>query len=88
MYSIQICINHKKKELVDGDKDQVGVLRKDQELSFVWWGGFTDSMQHPIKLDASGYKYVDQWVRLENGEYLLGSYKNGYASAYLPFRVI
>lgn len=88
MYSIQIRINHRKKELVQGEPERVGVLRKDGEISFVWWDGFTDSIHHPVKLAASGYKYVDQWVLMKPGQYLLGSYKNGYARAFVPFRVL
>ena len=100
MYSIKIRINHLKKELVHTTKECVGVRLKTGHVTYKHWRGFTLNMDQPIKLVVEGFTLEEdwdprstngkmpRWHELKEGEYLLGSWSNGFVYTVLPFRII
>ena len=100
MYSIRIKQNQGKKVLTQDTKETVGVLRKNGELRYVQWGGFTLEMAHPVKLYVHQFTNDDEWnprrsgskmpvyIELKPGEFLVGSWSKGIVYAVLPFRIV
>jgi len=89
MYSIQININKRKLEF-DGAQpgQQVGVLRKDGELSFRPFAGFVEICRYPIKISVTGYCENGTWTRLPEGSIILGCWHNERVYAVIPFKVL
>ena len=100
MYSIRIRTNHRLDEYSHGDKANVGVLLKSGKVRFYKWRGFTLDMVHPVKLQVEAFTIesawdprsknskMPKWSELNEGEYLLGSWSNGFVYTVLPFRII
>ena len=100
MYSIRIRTNHRLDEYSHGDKANVGVLLKSGKVRFYKWRGFTLDIVHPVKLQVEAFtnetdwdpmnkhSKMPTWRELKPGEYLLGSWNNGFVFTVLPFRVL
>ncbi len=82
------------------DKTSLGVRLKSGRVRFYHWRGFTLEVNQPVKLVVeaftiesawdprkSGSKMPD-WEVLKDGEYLLGSWANGFDYTALPFRIV
>jgi hypothetical protein len=91
---------HKGTILNHDSKGAVGVLLKNGDLRFVYWGGFTLEMHHPVKLFVHQYSRENEWnprssgskmpvyTELKPGEFLVGSWSNDYVYAMLPFLIV
>ena len=100
MYSIRLRTNHRLDEYVQGDSAHIGVRRKNGEIRFYSWGGFTLDMKQPVKLKVDSFTLEDnwdprrveskmpKWDELAEGEFLLGSFSDGQVFTFLPFRIV
>ena len=74
--------------------------RRNGEITYRPWGGFTLDMVRPVKLVVESFTNEDewnprqprsrmpQWTELKDDEYLLGSYSDGHVYTVLPFRIV
>jgi len=100
MYSIRLRINYRLKEYCQGDHAHIGVRLRNGNIRFYPWGGFTLEVVRPVKLKVDSFTLEEaweprregskmpQWSELKEGEYLLGSYCDGFVYTVLPFRVV
>ena len=100
MYSIRLRINQRLVTLGQEDTGTVGVLLRSGNLRYHYWGGFTLTLQQRIKLvvesvtneqlrnPRSTSPSMQQWLKLESEECLLGSFDGVLVRAYLPFTIL
>jgi hypothetical protein len=99
MYSIRIRVNHLKKVLIHGTKESVPIHLDNGFEPYRFWRGFTLEEKQSVKLVVEAFagglqdprdhaERFPDWIELEPGEYLAGSYDNGFVYAVLPFRVV
>jgi len=100
MYSIRVRTNYRLDEYCHGDKANVGVLLKSGRIRFYHWRGFTLEVNQPVKLVVEAFTIesawdprdtqskMPKWKELSEGEYLLGSWQNGFVYTLLPFRIL
>jgi hypothetical protein len=100
MYSIRIRTNYRLNEYRHADKAHVGVLLKSGKVRFCKWRGFTLDVVYPVKLQVEAFtnendwepmnkhSKMPTWTDLKAGEYLLGSWNNGFVYTALPFRIV
>ena len=100
MYSIRLRINQRLVTLGHEDTGTVGVLMRSGDLRYHYWGGFTLTLQQRIKLTVESISNeqlrnprstaasMQQWLKLNPEECLLGSYDGVLVRAYLPFTIL
>ncbi len=100
MYSIRLRINKRVEDFCHGDRTTVGVLMKDGEVRYFYWGGFSLEMNKRVKLKVEAFTAetswdprnvaakMPNWQYLAEDEYLLGSFDGTLVYTMLPFVVV
>ena len=99
MYSIFLRINDRYQQFCLGDEVDIGIRTKSGGLSFYPWGGFTDTLTQPVKLQIPAYsddtdwdprrdKMMPTWTELQPNQYLVGDFNSGKVYILLPFQVV
>jgi len=78
---------------------KIGVRKKSGGFSYYPWGGFTECINQPVKLQVAAYsddtgwdprrdKMMPKLTELDVGQYLVGNFDEGKVYILLPFRVV
>ena len=99
MYSIFLRTNDRYQQYCQGDKVEIGVRRKSGGFIYFPWGGFTENINRPVKLQVSAYsddtgwdprrdKMMPRFEELPPDRFLVGNIDNEMVYILLPFRIV